>query len=93
VSKFSPQDGISFVIPDRFSKPQGSWVDNSGNIYIADAGKDSVYKFSVFGEELQSFGGPTVFNSPSGVAFFDKTLYVSDTGNNRILRFTLSTDL
>lgn len=93
VSKFSPQNGISFVIPDRFSKPQGSWVDNSGNIYIADAGKDSVYKFSVFGEELQSFGGLRVFNSPSGVAFFDKTLYVADTGNNRILRFTLSTDL
>jgi hypothetical protein len=93
VSQFSPQEGISFVIPNRFSQPEGSWVDNSGNIFIADAGKDSIYKFSSFGEELQSFGGSRVFNSPHSVAFFDRTLYVADTGNNRILRFILSTDL
>lgn len=93
VSQFSPQDGISFVIPNRFSQPEGTWVDNDGNIFIADAGKDSVYKFSVFGEELQSFGGPSIFKSPYAVAFFDRTLYVADTGNNRILRFILSTDL
>lgn len=93
VSQFLPQDGISFVIPNRFSRPEGSWVDNSGNIYIADAGKDSIYKFSVFGEELQSFGGSSVFKSPYAVSFFDRTLYVADTGNNRILRFVLSTDL
>ncbi len=93
VSQFSPQDGISFVIPNRFEKPEGSWVDNSGNIYIADAGKDSVFKFNVFGQELQSFGGSNILKSPYSVAFFDKTLYVADTGNNRILRFVLSTDL
>jgi len=93
VSQFSPQDGINFVIPNRFSQPEGTWVDNDGNIFIADAGKDSVYKFSVFGEELQSFGGPSIFKSPHAVAFFDRTLYVADTGNNRILRFILSTDL
>ncbi|NWF88967.1 MAG: hypothetical protein HXY50_05835 [Ignavibacteriaceae bacterium] len=93
VSQFSPQDGIGFVLPNRFSKPEGSWVDNSGNIYIADAEKDSIFKFNAFGEELQSFGGSRLFNSPYAVAFFDKTLYVVDTGNNRILRFILSTDL
>lgn len=93
VSQFSPQDGISFVTPNRFEKPEGSWVDNSGNIYIADAGKDSVFKFNVFGQELQSFGGSSVLKAPHSVAFFDKTLYVADTGNNRILRFVLSTDL
>ncbi len=93
VSQFVPQDGTGFVIPNRFSQPEGSWVDNAGNIYIADAGKDSVFKFDVFGEELQSFGGAQVFNSPHAVAFFDRTLYVADTGNNRILRFILSTDL
>jgi hypothetical protein len=93
VSQFSPLDGVSFMIPDRFSQPEGSWVDNSGNIYIADAGKDSIYIFNQFGEELQSFGGQPVFKSPYGVAFFDRTLYVADKGNNRILRFVLSTDL
>jgi len=48
--------------------------------------------FNSFGDELQSFGGTDVFNEPHSVAFFDKTLYVADTGNNRILRFILSTD-
>jgi hypothetical protein len=93
VSQFSPSEGVSFIIPNKFSNPEGSWVDNSGNIFIADAGKDSVFKFNIFGDELQSFGGPDVFNQPHAVAFFDNTLYVADTGNNRILRFILSTDL
>jgi hypothetical protein len=93
VSNFSPSSGLDIVIPGRFEQPEGSALDNSGNIYIADAGKDSVYKFNSFGDELESFGGPDIFNAPFGVAFFDKTLYVADTGNNRILRFSLSTDL
>ena len=81
------------MIPSRFEQPEGSAIDNFGNIYIADAGKDSVYKFNTFGDELESFGGPDIFNQPHGVAHFNNTLYVADTGNNRILRFSLSTDL
>ncbi len=93
-SNFLPGSGVSFMIPNRFERPEGCTVDETGNIYVADAGKDSVYKFNTFGDELQSFGGiaPNLFNEPHGVAFFDKTLYVADTGNNRILRFILSTD-
>jgi len=91
-SNFSPNSGLSFMIPDRFTRPEGSAVDQSRNIFIADAGKDSIYKFNSFGDELQSFGGPDYFKEPYGVAFFDKTLYVADTGNNRILRFILSTE-
>lgn len=93
VSNFSPASGTELVIPNRFTQPQGSALDNSGNIYIVDAVKDSVYKFNSFGDELNSFGGPDVFNQPYGVAHFDKTLYVADTGNNRILRFILSTEV
>lgn len=44
-----------------------------------------------------SFGGagsgPLAFNRPQGVAYFNKTVYVADTGNNRIARFRLNTDL
>jgi hypothetical protein len=93
VSNFSPRSGTELVIPNRFEKPEGGTRDNSGNIYIADAAKDSVYKFNSFGDELNSFGGPDVFNEPYAVAFFNKTLYVADTGNNRILRFILSTEI
>lgn len=93
VSNFSPSSGLDFMIPNRFERPEGSALDDFGNIYIADAGKDSIYKFNSFGDELESFGGSDIFHQPHGVAHFNKTLYVADTGNNRILRFSLSTDL
>jgi hypothetical protein len=93
VSNFSAEGGPDLMVTNRFERPEGSALDNSGNIYIADAGKDSIFKFNSFGDELESFGGPDVFNEPYGVAYFNKTLYVADTGNNRILRFILSTDL
>jgi hypothetical protein len=92
-SKFSPSDGVDLAMPNKFDQPEGSTIDFAGNIYIVDAMKDSIFKFNSFGDELQSFGGPEIFKSPYAVAFFDKTLYVADTGNNRILRFILSTDL
>jgi hypothetical protein len=78
-----------------FNQPEGATIDNAGNIYVADAEKDSIYKFNSFGNLLIGFGGEEgfKFNSPYSVAFFDKTLYVADTGNNRILRFILSTDI
>ena len=91
-NKFSPEN-TEMMKPNRFANPEGSVIDNSGNIFIADAGKDSIFKFNPFGDELQSFGGSHLFSQPHAVAFFDRTLYVLDTGNNRILRFILSTDL
>ncbi len=81
------------MMPGFFDTPEGATVDNSGNIYVADAGKDSVYKFNPFGDLLTGFGGTDLFNKPNAVSFFNKTLYVADTDNNRILRFILSTDL
>ena len=92
-ARLTPSDGGAFMTPNKFTQPEGSCIDNSGNIFIADAQKDSIFKFTPFGDELQSFGGPSVFNGPYAVAYYDRTLYVADTGNNRILRFILSTDL
>lgn len=91
-SKLSPGTNQMMSV-NKFSRPEGVTIDNSGNIYVADADRDSIYKFNSFGDELQSFGGPQLFNEPYAVAHFDKTLYVVDKGNNRILRFILSTDL
>ena len=43
-----------------------------------------------------SFGGSgdgaMQFNGPKGLAYFNRILYVADTGNNRISRFRLNTD-
>ena len=37
-------------------------------------------------------GGALEFRSPRGVAYYDRTVYVADTGNGRISRFRLNTD-
>ncbi len=92
-ARLTPSDGGALMTPNKFTRPEGTCLDDAGNIYVADAGKDSVFKFTPFGDELQSFGGPAFFNGPYSVAYFDKVLYVADTGNNRILRFQLSTDI
>jgi hypothetical protein len=81
------------MVVDKFGLPEDVTLDDAENIYVADAEKDSVFKFNSFGEELESFGGPDIFDSPHGVAFFNGTLYVADTNNDRILRFILSTDI
>ena len=46
---------------------------------------------------IASFGGrgagPFQFNQPKGVDYFRRVVYVADTGNGRILRYKLSSDL
>jgi len=89
----NPPQASDLMTAGLFSQPEDAAIDNTGNIYVADAAKDSIYKFNSFGDLLISFGGEDQFNNPFSVAFFDKTLYVADTGNNRIVRFILSTDV
>jgi DNA-binding beta-propeller fold protein YncE len=99
ISKFYPSlDGsIDFLRLKHFSQPAGVTFDPSGNLYVVDAAKDSVYRFSTRGIERYSFGGTgsgdMQFHQPSAIAYFDKTLFVADRGNNRIVRFKLSSDL
>jgi sugar lactone lactonase YvrE len=94
-SYFTPaRDGaVDFLRVGLFSAPEDVTVDASGNIFVVDAAKDSVFRFSPSGFITQAFGGASQFRAPRGVASFDKTLYVADTGNDRILRFILSTDM
>ncbi|MBS1538643.1 MAG: hypothetical protein JST20_12950 [Bacteroidetes bacterium] len=97
VQKFIPPlDQNSLFSAGRFTSPEDCTVDNFGNIYIIDAGKDSLLKFTSQGKQMHSFGGTgngqRQFNSPKGVAWYDRTLYIADTKNNRIVRFRLSTE-
>ncbi|MBK6915734.1 MAG: hypothetical protein IPH11_19495 [Ignavibacteriales bacterium] len=92
VSKFTLSEN-DFMLPNRFSDPEGLTIDAAGNIYVVDSEKDSIYKFNSFGDQLLSFGGQNLFNHPHAAAHFDKTLYIADTENNRIIRFILSTDI
>jgi hypothetical protein len=99
VSKFYPSiDGsIDFLKLNRFIRPAGVTFDQTGNLYVVDAAKDSLFRFSTRGIERYSFGGSgsgdTQFREPSGVAYSDKTLYIADRGNNRIVRYKLSSDI
>lgn len=96
--KYDPGSGVDLLRNGLMREPAGITVDQFSNIYVIDAGKDSLYKFNSLGRlKSESFGGegsaPSQFMNPMGVAFFNKTLYICDTGNNRILRFILSTDI
>lgn len=98
IPRLNPGQGnFDLFKPNKFSAPEDVTVDAEGNIFVVDAGLNALFKFSSQGNELQSFGSPgsgeKQFNQPSGVAFFNKTLYIADTGNNRIVRFKLSTDV
>ncbi len=98
--------------PYHFSQPSDVTIagDETGYIFVADAGKDSIFQFNALGFEgvnapaasnskkavFASFGGTgvglTQFRRPTAVAYFDKILYVADAGNQRVLRFKLTTD-
>ncbi len=90
---YIPPQSSALMLPNRFEKPEGVTLDGAQNIIVADMSKDSVFRFNPLGDLLQAFGGSEIFDKPSGTAFFNKTLYVADSGNNRILRFILSTDI
>ncbi len=84
---------VDMMKVNKFGQPEDACLDDKNNIFVADAEKDSIFKFNSFGDEMESFGGPDVFNSPHAVAYHDRILYVADTENNRILRFILSTEI
>lgn len=99
--KFDPaqadQRFIDFVRPNRFLAPSGVVIDpRRRDIFIADAVLDSVIKFDSRGrfkrESFGSFQTGGRLKRPSGVAYFDRTLYVLDSQENKIFRFRLSTD-
>ncbi len=84
------------IIGNIFVSPQAVTIDNRSNIYVIDSGLDSLMKFDLKGRLLHESFGPAksgnALLNPSGVAFYDKTLYISDTGHDRVLRYRLSTD-
>jgi NHL repeat len=98
IPKFSPSGNVDLLRNGLLIEPADITIDQFNNIYIIDSYKDSLYKFNSLGSlRSESFGGEgattSQFSNPLGVAFFNKTLYICDTGNNRILRFILSTDI
>ncbi len=83
----------------HFRWPHGIYIDSQDNVYIADAQKHTVEKFTLGGDLLMTLGTPgwtgltmrgEPFNLPTGTTVAsDGTLFVSDGyGNRRVHKFS-----
>ncbi len=74
-------NGKVYSSENEFETPTGLAVDDKGNIYVSDTGKNVIYcldkddNISVWAEG---------FNEPTGLFFKDGIMYVADSGNHRI---------
>ena len=95
-SKYS-SGKLPAMLSNIFRTPQAVMVDDRSNIYVLDSSLDSLMKFDLNGNLLHESFGPSKSGNallhPFGISFFNKIIYISDTGHNRILRYELSTDL
>ncbi len=96
--KLNPSTSPSDIFAQgKFERPEDVTIDEQGNIFVIDAGLHRMFRFNKSGVEQFSFGekgsGEKQFHRPMGIAYFNKTVYIADTGNNRVLRFKLSTDI
>jgi uncharacterized protein YjiK len=79
--------------PWYFNSPWGMASDNSGFVYVADAGNNRIQKFTSDGQFVSTWGsygsGNGEFSHPEGIATDkDSFVYVSDSLNSRIQKFT-----
>ncbi len=86
--------------PSQFSEPWGLAVADDGTVYVADTWNHRVQSFSPTGQFLNSFGEfanvqhdaqaqPGTFWGPRDIAIdAEGNLYISDTGNKRIQKFS-----
>jgi hypothetical protein len=90
--------GVDFIRPNQFLAPSAVAIDKSRrDVFIADAGLDSIFKFTSRGTfKAESFGrvrSGGMLQRPTGLAFFEQVLYVLDAPSGLILRYRLSTDV
>ena len=87
------------VEPGMLQNPRGLAAASDGSVYVADSRNHRIQHFSASGELIQSWGsfadatagaapGGT-FNEPWGISIGpDESVYVADTWNHRIQKFT-----
>jgi predicted membrane-bound mannosyltransferase/DNA-binding beta-propeller fold protein YncE len=83
--------------PGRFNQPWSVVVDNEGFVYVADTWNHRIQKFGPDLKYIAGWGQPYYGDSPGPFGMFgprdvvigpDGTLWVSDTGNKRIVNYT-----
>jgi hypothetical protein len=81
------------IVNIKFGSPDAIVMDYNYSIYVIDSYRSHLYKFSSSGKLLkESFGDSTIFKNPKGISYYNKVIYIADTGNDRIVRYKLSTD-
>ena len=102
VQKFGPDGRYLATLggPQQFREPWGVAVDRDGTIYVADTWNHRIQKFdrsfrllATWGSPVQQAGlpnpGPLELYGPRAIAIDgDGNLWVTDTGNNRVLKFS-----
>lgn len=100
---FERQWGSDGAGPGQFGAVGGLATDRHGDVYLVDASNDRVEKFTADGRFIGSWGGrgrgagqfefgsgQGTYEPPGGgIAVSKSFVYVSDTANNRVQRFTL----
>lgn len=91
--------GVPGSDPGQFNAPRGIAFAPDGTIYIADSRNHRIQHFTADGQLLNTFGTfgdlnsgtapPGTFNEPWGVAVGpDGSVYVTDTWNHRVQKFS-----
>ena len=79
----------SVTLGSGFNQPFGVTVDAAGNIFVADAGDNTIKRMDANGNNIVSLGSG--FSFPNGVAVdASGNIYIADTNNNAIKRMDAS---
>ncbi|MFP5388277.1 MAG: 6-bladed beta-propeller, partial [Thermoleophilia bacterium] len=96
---FIRQFGKEGIASGEFKRPDVIEADAAGHIFVGDQNNERVQEFGEAGEYLAKFGtagagaGQFSFGWPMGIAIGAKgDIWVSDTGNNRVQRWTQPLD-
>lgn len=68
-----------------FDHPTGLAVDDEGNLYVSDTLQNAVRKIDPDGNVSTV---TAALNAPTGLCWKDGTLYIAETGSNRIIKIT-----
>ena len=86
---------VRYEIPTTYENlqaPEGIAIDSQGNVWVADTQANKVIRFDGEGVSSELYERNRIegagFSSPSGVAVEGDTVFVADSGNNRIAEFS-----
>ena len=77
-------------IAATLSYPTGLATDDKGNLYVSDTGADKILVIDTKGKVIKTITG---LCEPTGLCWYDGTLYIAETGKNRIQTYTSGTGL